>query len=62
MAGLKHDAKACRNKQTSEQIRLGLGLLTSAEKEADAAAQRARDLLKAKKDTKGASLFSEDEA
>ena len=28
----------------------------------NAVAQRARDLIKAKKDTKGASLFSEDEA
>jgi len=49
MGDLKHDAKACRRKQTSEQIRMGLGLLTVKEREEATAAQASRDQEVAKK-------------
>lgn len=52
MAGLRHDAKVCRHKATSESIRLGLGLLTPEERQARADAEETRRLAAQKKAAK----------
>lgn len=53
---LHHDAKVCRAKASSEQIRLSLGLLTPEERQAKAEAERRRRQAAAKKATQGAAL------
>jgi hypothetical protein len=60
MAALRHDAKACRQKQTSEQIRLSNGWLTPAERQEQAEREETRRLAAQKKAQAGSPLGLED--
>jgi hypothetical protein len=61
MGGLKHDAKFCRQKQTSEQIRLSNGWLTPAERQDLAEREATRRLAAQKKAQAGSPLGLEEE-
>ncbi|BDU76267.1 hypothetical protein [Mesoterricola sediminis] len=56
---MRHDAKACRGRATSEQIRVSLGLLTPQERKAMEEAERKRQMAQAKEAAKGAPLLLE---
>ena len=56
---LRHDAKACRGRATSEQIRVSLGILTPKERKAKEDAERKRREAQAKEAAKGAPLLLE---
>lgn len=56
---VRHDMQAANQHVRSEQIRLALGLLTPAEREAEAKAEEEKRLKAAKDATKGASLFGD---
>jgi hypothetical protein len=58
---LRHDAKICRQKASSEQIRLSLGLLTPTERQAQADAEQARRLKAQKKTQQGMALGLKEE-
>jgi hypothetical protein len=60
MAGLRHDAKVCRQKQTSEQIRLSHGWLTPAERQEKAEREETRRLAAQKKAQQGNPLDLEE--
>nr|WP_320132352.1 hypothetical protein [uncultured Holophaga sp.] len=55
----RHDAKAHRQALTSEQIRISMGLLTPAEREAREKAETLRRQHEAKNAAKGTPLFEE---
>jgi len=57
MAGLKHDAKVCRDQAKSDLIRRTNGWLTPAEIAKDAQADADRKKVAAKKAAKGSPLF-----
>jgi hypothetical protein len=61
MGGLKHDARVCRQKQTSEQIRLSNGWLTPAERQEQAEREETRRLAAQKKAQAGTPLDLEEE-
>ena len=61
MAGLRHDAKVCRSAVKSEQIRLGLGLYTPAEREAHAQNEKRRQQAAQKNAQQGNPLGLEEE-
>ena len=61
MTDLRHDAKVCRQRATSEQIRLGLGLLTPKERQDLADREEARRLAAQKKAAKGCPLLGLEE-
>lgn len=54
---VRHDMQAAKAKLSSEQIRLGLGLLTPAEREAEAKRQAEKAREQARAATQGTSLF-----
>lgn len=58
---IRHDAKLCRQKQTSEQIRLSHGWLTPAERQDEAEREEARRLAAKKKAQAGTPLDLEGE-
>jgi hypothetical protein len=60
MSGLKHDAKVCRQKQTSEQIRLSNGWLTPAERQEQAETETRRRQAAQKKAQAGMPLDLEE--
>lgn len=57
---IRHDARLCRQKASSEVIRIGLGILTPQERRARQEAQERRELASRKEAQRGPSLFSED--
>ncbi len=57
MAGLRHDAKQCREHVTSEQIRVTLGIETEKEKEKHMEKQKKKEKEQAKEQAKGTPLF-----
>ena len=59
MAGLKHDAKQCRDAFKSELIRHSLGILTPEEQAGKDRRDESQAQAAAKLATKGPSLFSE---
>jgi hypothetical protein len=54
---VRHDMQAANQRVRSEQIRLRLGLLTPAEREAEAKRAAEKAASEAKQATKGTSLF-----
>lgn len=56
---VRHDMQKAKERQTSEQIRLGLGLLTPAEREAEAKRQAEKAEKQAREATRGRALFEE---
>lgn len=58
---VRHDMQKAKERLTSEQIRLGLGLLTPAERESEARRQAEQAEKQAREATKGPSLFAENE-
>jgi hypothetical protein len=54
---IRHDAQQCRAKASSDLIRRRLGLLTPAEREAEAVAEKRRQEAVAREAAKGPSLF-----
>jgi hypothetical protein len=61
MAHLRHDARVCRQKQTSEQIRIAHGWLTPEERRVQAENENRRRLAAQKKAQAGAPLLSLEE-
>jgi len=57
---VRHDMQKAKEQLKSEQIRLSLGLLTPAEKDAEAKRQAEKADREAKESTKGRSLFSDE--
>ncbi|HLP31085.1 MAG TPA: hypothetical protein VK150_06965 [Geothrix sp.] len=56
---LRHDAKQCRQRLTSDQIRISQGIYTPQERQAMEDAERKRQLAQAKEAAKGAPLLME---
>jgi len=62
MAHLRHDARVCRQKQSSEQIRISHGWLTPDERREQAENENRRRLAAQKKAQAGTPLLGLDEA
>ena len=62
MSGLKHDAQVCRQKQTSEQIRLSNEWFTPAERQEQAETEKRRLEAAQKKAAKGTPLLGLEES